>query len=440
MQHKRILIVSYYFAPQNLIGAVRPTKLAKYLARMGHEVTVICGTGLDGKTDPTLQRDLEELGDVHIIQEWNPLRRLKQQKAAAPAAAASAVSAVPAAPERAIPGWKKSLRGCVDAAYRYLRWQSEESFRRRAIRCLKKLGRTYDVVFSSYAPVGAHETARYAKRHGLAKRWIADFRDEVGLAFRWQEGRKVRFMRMLRREADVLCGVSRGILDVMDFPNGRVLPNGFDREDLPQVEPAPADGCLRLAYCGQFDMGRKGMGARDLTPAFRALASLVEEGLLSKEKLRLVYAGGEGALMRRYAASCGLEACVEDHGRVSRKESIALQKGAHILLLASWHTAQQPGILTGKLFEYMMMDKPILCCMNGELTQSAVKQVLDETGVGLCREEANAAQDDEKLLAYVRALVTRWQNGEELLQEQNAAAVEAYAYPQIARTLDSWMA
>ena len=52
-EKKRILIVSYYFAPQNVIGAVRPTKLAKYLARMGHEVTVICGLGRDGKKDPT---------------------------------------------------------------------------------------------------------------------------------------------------------------------------------------------------------------------------------------------------------------------------------------------------------------------------------------------------------------------------------------------------
>ena len=43
---KRILIISYYFAPQNVIGAVRPTKLAKYLTRMGHEVTVISGGGL----------------------------------------------------------------------------------------------------------------------------------------------------------------------------------------------------------------------------------------------------------------------------------------------------------------------------------------------------------------------------------------------------------
>ena len=37
---KRILIISYFFAPQNAMGAVRPTKLAKYLSRMGHEVTV----------------------------------------------------------------------------------------------------------------------------------------------------------------------------------------------------------------------------------------------------------------------------------------------------------------------------------------------------------------------------------------------------------------
>ena len=31
MGHPRVLLVSYYFAPQNAIGAVRPAKLAKYL-------------------------------------------------------------------------------------------------------------------------------------------------------------------------------------------------------------------------------------------------------------------------------------------------------------------------------------------------------------------------------------------------------------------------
>ena len=60
----RILVISYYYAPQNTIGAIRPTKLVKYLERMGHQVTVLCGGGLDAKVDPTLQRDLEQMKDV----------------------------------------------------------------------------------------------------------------------------------------------------------------------------------------------------------------------------------------------------------------------------------------------------------------------------------------------------------------------------------------
>lgn len=65
--------------------------------------------------------------------------------------------------------------------------------------------------------------------------------------------------------------------------------------------------------------------------------------------------------MQRQAAACGMGDLVEDHGLVSREESIALQRGADVLLMASWHKAAQRGILTGKLFEYMMMEKPIVC-------------------------------------------------------------------------------
>ena len=439
-EKKRILIISYYFAPQNVIGAVRPTKLAKYLTRMGHEVTVICGGGLDGQIDPTLERDLKELKDVRLCKEWSPLRDWYIHKNAKPkvpaAAAASAAAASPAKQS----GLKKLLMRAVDAVYVYLDWFADRNFCRMATRELKQLKGPYDVVFSTYASFAVHEVAQKAKKMGLAQKWFADFRDEVGMPFRFQEKRRRRYMQMIRRDADVISAVSQGFLEMMNFEDvGRVLSNGFDREDIPQVEAVQADRTLCVVYCGQMQDSRREVGERDITPMFRVLRRLVDENLLTKQQIKLVYAGREGALFTQYAMQSGLESCVEDHGQVSRKQSIALQKSASILLMASHHMPSQKGILTGKLFEYMMMDKPIVCCMGGNLPNSGVKQVLEQTGMGLCCEHANAQTDEQNLLDYTRVLVQKWQNGEDLLFGKNEAEVESYAYPGLAATLESWI-
>jgi len=62
----KILIVSYYFAPQNKIAAVRTTKIAKYLKRIGHEVEIICSTVNDSYVDPILVGDIELIGPNNI--------------------------------------------------------------------------------------------------------------------------------------------------------------------------------------------------------------------------------------------------------------------------------------------------------------------------------------------------------------------------------------
>ena len=130
---------------------------------------------------------------------------------------------------------------------------------------------------------------------------------------------------------------------------------------------------------------------------------------------------------------------MEDHGLVSREESIALQRGADVLLMASWHMAAQRGILTGKLFEYMMMEKPIVCCMSGDLPGSGVKRVLEETGMGLCVEQAAGAADEAALDAYMTDLAYRWKQGKPLLESKRPGKVETYAYPALAARLAGWM-
>ena len=434
MEPKRILLISYYFAPQNAIGAVRPTKLAKYLERMGHQVTVICGAGHGEIQDPTLARDLEGMKDVHVVEERNWLRWHKQRKALS--ATGKSVSGSGAAPARQ--GLKHQA---ADALYRWLRWRADISFRRRAIRECKGLNQTYDVVFSTYAPMSVHWAACKAKRLGIAKRWIADYRDEVTVPFDWMKGKIPRFYRMVQDNADVCSAVSDGFLEMMNRQSdGRVLSNGFDREDLPHVETVrPAGDGFRVVYCGQVSEGRRNVADRDVTPMFRALNRMLEEGVLRREELHLVYVGREGKLFRAQAESCGLADRLQDHGLVPRQESIRLQRTADVLLMSTWYMNGQKGILTGKLFEYMMMDKPIVCCMCGDLKDSPVGTILSETGVGFCCEQAGGPEDEEQLAAYLRTLLARRQQGLPLLDSRNQQAVEAYAYPSLAMQLSGWM-
>ncbi|MFH1880951.1 MAG: hypothetical protein ABIK64_09160, partial [Bacillota bacterium] len=161
---KRILLVSHCFAPQNKIGAVRPTKLAKYLLRMGYEVTVLCGKDLSTVIDPLLMRDLDQLTDVHVVREKSLLRWWKERSQPAPA---------DSHPVKKREGAEKA-HPLMNALYLYLADRADAAFGRACIREAKRMGRTFDVVLSTYGPPSVHTVARKVKRLGLAKRWIAD--------------------------------------------------------------------------------------------------------------------------------------------------------------------------------------------------------------------------------------------------------------------------
>lgn len=437
---KRALVISYYFAPQNAIGAVRPTKFAKYLTRMGWEVTVLCGWGMNASKDPTLEKDSRELHDVRVIREWNPLRRYKERQGGAATATGAAGTA--AKPERESAGGGGLKRRLLNGLYLYLWVLSDRSFQRKAKRELKRLEGTFDAVFSTYAPLSVHEIALAAKKRGLAKRWVADFRDEVGVSFDWMKGYQRRYMAMLRQNADVLCAVSNGFLDMMGLREaGRWLSNGFDLEDAAGLTPLPPkpEEAFRLVYCGHLREGRDHVKNRDIRPAFQALRQLIDEGVIRPEQLRLVYAGDESGLFTAYAAQYGLESRVKDHGRVSREASLRLQAGADMLLMASWNLTGQTGILTGKLFEYMLMDKPILCCMAGDLAQSELKRVLTQTGMGFCCEQAAGESDQRALKQYLYETLSLWKQAKPLLTSKKDKEWKQYAYPVLTAQLAQWL-
>ena len=59
------------------------------------------------------------------------------------------------------------------------------------------------------------------------------------------------------------------------------------------------------------------------------------------------------------------------------------------MLLATWNSLEEQGVLTGKVFEYFMFKKPILSIVGGDLVGSEIGKVIEDIGAGHCCELAN---------------------------------------------------
>ncbi len=427
---KSILIVSYFFAPQNAIGAVRPTKLAKYLTRMGYDVTVLCGAGLSPMRDPLLARDLQELRDVNVVQEHSLLRWLKSRKQESRGDTAANSSATTAAPSASAA--KSSLRNAV---YLWLHARSDAAFAHACIRRLRGMRRHFDIVLSTYGPLSAHTVGGWVKRSGMADKWIADFRDEVTVPFRWQQGKLTRYIRDVRLNADAMTAVSEGFLETMGLSDiGLVISNGFDREDMTALPTIAVDAdTLTLTYCGLICKGR------EITPVFRAVRELIDEGTMDLAHIRFHYAGMQWQEFSAQAASCDLTESTVNHGFLPRSESLALQCSSDALLAAIFNTPQRTGVITGKLLEYMMADRPVICCVSGRKPHSAARALMEQVQLGLCYEQAMETQDAPALKTYLRYLYNARFSQSSSVYRPNAEAMDLYHYPHIAGQFSALM-
>ena len=411
---KRVLLVSHCFAPQNKIGAVRPTKLAKYLLRMGYQVTVLCGKDYTTVRDPLLARDLEPMRDVHMVVEKSLLRWWKERTQPSGTVAGN--------PTESRQGTVKP-KAWRNALYLFLADRADAAFARACIRKVKHMKEQYDVVLSSYGPLSVHRIACKIKRLGYAGQWIADFRDETAVPFAWQNQRIKRYNRMVTRYADHITCVSAGCLRVMGMENdGRVIYNGFDAEDLQEISfPHKREDKLSFIHCGQM-YGLQ----RDLSPFFNTLSELIAEGGIAKERVALIYAGRDTRGFVEQATKAGLAECLEGHSFMPRDESLKLQKTSHVLLLPAWNLRDRQGNIPGKLLEYMMLEMPVVCCVSGDVPNSEIAGIIRETNIGICYERANSANDAPRLKTYLREIVQAYQRKTELPFVPDRAAVNRF--------------
>jgi glycosyltransferase involved in cell wall biosynthesis len=384
----KVLLVTRHFPPGGGGGVQRPLKFATHLPALGIETHVLA-PDLPGTATSDAELELPTQAWIHRVRYVGPRagrpseRLLEKQGLSRVGTQAALFGRRLLVPDENAP-WST-----VALPY--------------AIRLVRREG--IDVVLTTSPPPSLHLLGAAVKR-ATGAAWVADLRDpltahphrrgyESQLA-RVKESAVGGVARLVSSQADAIVAASDAIAEEMRArePKGQVvtIANGCDFDDFAGLMHHTS-AKLRITHAGHFH------GKRDPKPFLRALA---ESGL---DDVVARFAGDFRAEDREYAEALGLGNRVELLGDVSRRRSLELQRDSEaLLLLIPESGGRGKGVVTGKIYEYLAAERPILAAVPPD---GAAAQLVRDTGTGV----VVASDDVDALRDALLDLHRRWQEG-----------------------------
>lgn len=400
---KKVLLVSELFEPMNRIGAVRPSKLAKYLTRNGVDVTVF--TSYKTIIHNTYSPDgFIVLYDKALEDEHSDVRSHKE---AAPHCKSTLKTISP---------FRKEL----SLIYRqFLAYKEGKLFCRRFMNAVNN-GiinlKEYDYIFTTFGPIGPVLTGIKIKQLNHNIKWINDFRDPM-VSKLLPSIAKPLYGHIQKKSiilSDYVTTVSEGyknrIQIVGEEGKVQVIPNGFDVDDKPlKCGKTCCNSKFTLSYMGSLYEGK-----RDIGPLFKALRRLSDECVLSVDNMEFNYAGKDFNYLLTQAEKYNMEEIIHDYGFLSRKDCLQLQSESRFLVLSTWNEKGEEGVFPGKLIEYMLMEKPIISIVDGSVSCSEVTRTIKRLSLGVSYESADPKTENE-LYEWLKAQAVQYKEGRQAL-------------------------
>jgi len=395
----KILIISYYFPPMNSVASHRVYSWARTWVDNGHTVTVLTAPKPSGddQFNPNLKR-------IEIIEASNSCLSFLQ-KITSIKYRSHTVSSKPnlfknlySKPFKKLNAWRKK-RGLL---YTHRMPDYLSLWKHSALQKVKDY--EYDLVVSTFGPYAAHLIAEKIVKKNRSAKWIVDFRDlwiDHGLMtglFPFTRMEKLLYKRILSK-ADMITTVSPPLADQIgkhcDKKKIVVIYNGFS-PDLYSLSAAPmwSDNKIRLVYTGTIYEG-----PQNYDPLLRALQKLYVRDHILSLQLEIVIASRNCGNIINRADDLGIGFLFTFMGNVSHPHCLRFQRDAHALLFFDYDPNTMKGVITGKLFEYLVSGTEIWSIGQNDVTTDS-NSLIAKARAGII-----FGNDDEKLYQYLRKLL-----------------------------------
>ncbi|MFD2603736.1 glycosyltransferase family 4 protein [Flavobacterium suzhouense] len=353
----KVLIITYYWPPAGGPGVQRWLKFVKYLPDFGVEPIVYIP---ENPTYPLI--------DEGLLSEVNPNVTILKQKITEPYAWASAFSksSTKKISSGIIPNKKKqSFLQCI------MLWVRGNLFIPDARVLWVKPSVNYlskyikengiDTVITTGPPHSLHLIGLRLKELHPVK-WIADFRDpwttigyhkELKLSASAEKKHKDLEKKVLTGADSILVTspTTKSEFQLLTDKPIDVITNGYDTEI---VAKQPLDEKFTLAHIGSF------LSERNPQMLWNALVELLAEIPDFHTYFELKLIGAVSAEVLQSIDIAGLSGYVNSLGYVPHSVAVAEQRKSQVLLLIEIDSEDTKCIIPGKLFEYMVSERPIL--------------------------------------------------------------------------------
>lgn len=357
MTTKKLLIITYYWPPAGGPGVQRWLKFVKYLPDFNVQPIVYIP---ENPTYPIIDNGLQsEVSEKAIILK----NKIKEPYGLASFFGKNKTKKISSG---IIPNKKKQsfverillwVRGNIfipDARFLWVK---------PSVHYLKKYieENQIDTIVTSGPPHSLHLIGLQLKKE-LGVKWFADFRDPwttIGYhkalkLSSYAEKKHKALEKEVLNSADTIIVTSKTTkaeFQVITSKPIEVITNGYDVE---KVTKQPLDEKFTLAHIGSF------LSDRNPKILWQAIQELTKENMDFKNDFQLKLLGATSQEVLDTINEFQLGDFVLNLGYVSHQEAVEHQRKSQVLLLIEINSEDTKSIIPGKVFEYIVSERPIV--------------------------------------------------------------------------------